>query len=142
MKFTIPEPLSHEHEELHEQLARATRLGGALGDAANLRAWLGARDDVADIVQRNGQIVLTHDGGPEEQAKLLREVIGAGFAIGIGALIWSLKHGKQAPANPWGGLSLEWQTASPPITENFEGTPVVTHGAYDFPLAQGQKEHA
>ncbi len=33
MKFTIPEPLSHEHEELHTQLAKATKLGGPLGDA-------------------------------------------------------------------------------------------------------------
>ncbi|EYF06502.1 cytochrome c oxidase subunit I [Chondromyces apiculatus] len=69
-------------------------------------------------------------------------VLGAGFALGIVTLLVSLKNGKQAPANPWGGLSLEWQTASPPITENFESTPVVTHGAYDYPLAQGQKEHA
>lgn len=34
MKFTVPEPLSHEHEELHAQLAKATKLGGPLGDAA------------------------------------------------------------------------------------------------------------
>jgi cytochrome c oxidase subunit 1 len=29
-----------------------------------------------------------------------------------------------APANPWGGNSLEWQTTSPPPHENFEGRPV------------------
>ena len=34
MKFTIPEPLTHEHEELHVQLAKATKLGGPIGDAA------------------------------------------------------------------------------------------------------------
>jgi len=34
--------------------------------------------------------------------------------------------------NPFGGLSLEWTTASPPITENFVRTPIVTKGAYDF----------
>ncbi|AKT43929.1 cytochrome C oxidase subunit I [Chondromyces crocatus] len=68
-------------------------------------------------------------------------VLGLGFAIGIGALLASLKNGKKAPANPWGGLSLEWQTASPPITENFKDTPTVTHGAYDYALAQGQKDH-
>jgi hypothetical protein len=34
MKFTIPEPLTHEHEELHAQLAKATKLAGPLGDAA------------------------------------------------------------------------------------------------------------
>jgi cytochrome c oxidase subunit I len=69
-------------------------------------------------------------------------VLGAGFALAIVTLLVSLKNGKKAPANPWGGLSLEWQTASPPITENFDANPVVTHGAYDFPLVQGQKDHA
>ncbi|HSN97184.1 MAG TPA: cytochrome c oxidase subunit I [Candidatus Nanopelagicales bacterium] len=69
-------------------------------------------------------------------------VLGLGFAIGLGTLLYSLKHGKQAPANPWGGLSLEWETASPPVTENFEKTPTVTYGAYDYALVQGQKEHA
>lgn len=34
MKFQVPEPLRQEHEELHSQLARATSLGGSLGDAA------------------------------------------------------------------------------------------------------------
>jgi hypothetical protein len=34
MRFTIPEPLTHEHEELHTHLARATKLGGPLGEAA------------------------------------------------------------------------------------------------------------
>jgi cytochrome c oxidase subunit 1 len=68
-------------------------------------------------------------------------VLGAGFAVALFTLLASLKYGKKAPANPWGGLSLEWETASPPITENFEGTPKVTYGAYDYALVQGQKEH-
>jgi len=34
MRFPIPEPLVHEHQELHRVLAEATKLGGALGDAA------------------------------------------------------------------------------------------------------------
>jgi len=34
MKFTIPEPLTHEHEELHARLAEATKLKGPLGEAA------------------------------------------------------------------------------------------------------------
>ena len=38
-------------------------------------------------------------------------------------LVRSLASGKPAPANPWGGATLEWQTASPPPTENFAGTP-------------------
>ncbi len=63
--------------------------------------------------------------------------IGAGMLLTLYYLLASLKSGKQAPANPWGGLSLEWQCASPPVTENFVDTPTVTHGPYDFPIAGG-----
>ena len=55
-----------------------------------------------------------------------------GFLIMAFYLVESLMNGKKAPANPWGALTLEWQTQSPPIVENFEDTPVVTHGPYEF----------
>lgn len=38
MKIKIPEPLKLEHEELHKKLAEATKVGGKIGDAANLVA--------------------------------------------------------------------------------------------------------
>ncbi|WP_441290895.1 cytochrome c oxidase subunit I [Sorangium sp. KYC3313] len=59
-------------------------------------------------------------------------ILGLGFLVMLICFIKSLRSGAPAPANPWGGLSLEWTTASPPITENFVRTPVVTKGAYDF----------
>jgi len=59
-------------------------------------------------------------------------VIGAGFLIMLTYLLQSLKSGEKAPKNPWGGISLEWETQSPPIPENFHETPVMTHGPYDF----------
>ncbi|MGE4170467.1 MAG: cytochrome c oxidase subunit I [Candidatus Margulisiibacteriota bacterium] len=65
-------------------------------------------------------------------------VLGFGFMIMAFYLIQSLVGGKKAPANPWGALTLEWQTDSPPPTENFYETPVVTHGPYDFDKV-GQK---
>ena len=34
MKFEIPHPLKMEHEELHSELAKATKAGGAIGEAA------------------------------------------------------------------------------------------------------------
>ena len=34
--------------------------------------------------------------------------------------------------NPWGAVGLEWDTTSPPPTENFFTTPVVTHGPYEY----------
>ncbi len=47
-------------------------------------------------------------------------------------LIVSLRKGPKAPANPWGGKTLEWTIPSPPPTENFHEIPVVTHGPYDY----------
>ena len=59
-------------------------------------------------------------------------MLGGGLILGLVTLLVSLKTGAKAPPNPWGGKSLEWETASPPITENFKRTPLVTHGPYDF----------
>lgn len=56
--------------------------------------------------------------------------VGGLVAIPI-YLIYSLKKGPVAPANPWGGATLEWQTSSPPPWDNFKKTPVATD-PYDF----------
>ena len=47
-------------------------------------------------------------------------------------IVWSVFKGKPAPRNPWRALTLEWQTASPPIIENFEEEPVLWAGPYDY----------
>lgn len=59
-------------------------------------------------------------------------ILGLGLAVAAVALVASLRKKPDAPANPWGGRTLEWEAGSPPITHNFETTPVVTHGPYDF----------
>jgi ABC-2 type transport system ATP-binding protein len=52
-----------------------------LHDGERLVQWFAARGDVADVATRQGAITLTHEGGPEEQAALLRQVVEAGFAV-------------------------------------------------------------
>jgi cytochrome c oxidase subunit 1 len=47
-------------------------------------------------------------------------------------LMWSLRYGRLASSNPWGAVGLEWTTTSPPPTENFIETPIVTWGAYEY----------
>ena len=47
-------------------------------------------------------------------------------------LSWSLKYGPIAGPNPWRATGLEWQSASPPTTFNFDRTPIVTHGPYRY----------
>jgi cytochrome c oxidase subunit 1 len=59
-------------------------------------------------------------------------ILGLGYIIPMIYLIWSLKYGPRASENPWGAKGLEWQTSSPPITSNFEETPVVTADTHRY----------
>ena len=59
-------------------------------------------------------------------------ILGVGYLLPLIYFIWSLKHGKKAPANPWNATGLEWQTTSPPPKHNFKETPVVTGPPYQY----------
>ena len=59
-------------------------------------------------------------------------VLGVGYLIPLIYFIWSMRYGPVASANPWGATGLEWQTSSPPPTENFTEIPVVTQEAYAY----------
>ncbi len=59
-------------------------------------------------------------------------MLGAGMFIQLGNFLHSIVAGKKAPANPWGGLTLEWYAASPPSEHNFHHEPLLTHGPYDY----------
>ncbi|MEZ6151377.1 MAG: cbb3-type cytochrome c oxidase subunit I [Pirellulaceae bacterium] len=61
-------------------------------------------------------------------------VLGAGLFIALGVLIHSLMRGKQAPPNPWGGATLEWQCSSPPPFYNFSHPPTVNEPYNYLPL--------
>ncbi len=63
-------------------------------------------------------------------------ILAVGYAIPLVYLIWSMRYGPEAGPNPWGAKGLEWETPSPPPTENFEEIPVVSEEAY----AYGAKE--
>ena len=61
-------------------------------------------------------------------------ILAVGLFMTLGYLLWSLrKKGTRSPHNPWGGVSMEWETATPPIEHNFNAQPVCTKGPYDFP---------
>jgi cytochrome c oxidase subunit 1 len=59
-------------------------------------------------------------------------ILVAGLAIFFVNLWVARRRGALAPANPWGGVTLEWTIASPPPVENFHEIPTVTHGAYAY----------
>ena len=56
----------------------------------------------------------------------------AGILLMFFNMLRALKTGEKAPADPWGGVTLEWTIASPPPPENFHELPVITGRPYDF----------
>jgi cytochrome c oxidase subunit 1 len=78
-----------------------------------------------------------YDYLPEYQHLHLIATIGswilvAGILLLVVNLLVALRRGKPAPANPWGGETLEWSVPSPPPLENFHEIPVITKGPYDY----------
>ncbi len=59
-------------------------------------------------------------------------VLAVGYLLPMIYFLWSLRYGPIAEANPWHAAGLEWKTASPPPTFNFDETPVVTWEAYNY----------
>jgi cytochrome c oxidase subunit 1 len=59
-------------------------------------------------------------------------ILAIGYLFPLTYLLWSLRYGRLAPANPWEATGLEWQTPSPPPTENFSTTPIVVDEPYDY----------
>ena len=59
-------------------------------------------------------------------------ILGLGYLMPLVYFIWSMRYGPRATANPWGATGLEWETASPPPTENFLHPPVVTAPPYTY----------
>jgi cytochrome c oxidase subunit I len=68
-------------------------------------------------------------------------ILAVGYLLPLAYLTWSLFYGERASANPWNAMGLEWRTASPPPTENFEVTPVVTAPPYDYPVRDVEQRH-
>jgi cytochrome c oxidase subunit 1 len=59
-------------------------------------------------------------------------VLGLGLLVVLTYLLVSLKKGEVAGSNPWRSRGFEWDTPSPPPPENFEETPIITHGPHEY----------
>jgi cytochrome c oxidase subunit 1 len=59
-------------------------------------------------------------------------ILASGLFLTAAYLLASLRKPADAPDNPWGGTTLEWQTSSPPITHNFDEPPVLQRAPYDY----------
>ncbi len=78
-----------------------------------------------------------HEYPPEFQVLNVLSSAGAsilaiGYLLPLCYLFWSLRYGAPAGPNPWSAKGLEWQTPSPPPTENFAAIPIVTEGPYAY----------
>jgi cytochrome c oxidase subunit 1 len=69
-------------------------------------------------------------------------VLGVGYALPVIYFLWSLKKGAPAGPNPYSASGLEWQTASPPLTENFTEMPVVHHEPYEYEAVVAREKHS
>jgi cytochrome c oxidase subunit 1 len=79
-----------------------------------------------------------HEYAPEFQVLNVMSTAGAsilaaGYLLPLVYLILSLWLSPVAGDNPWRATGLEWQIPSPPPTFNFDETPIVTEGPYDYP---------
>jgi len=63
-------------------------------------------------------------------------ILAFGYILPLFYLLWSLRNGPIAGNNPWGATGLEWQTTSPPPTENFTTKPIVSE-PYQYDLDRG-----
>ena len=61
-------------------------------------------------------------------------VLGAGFLLFFGNLVWSAFKGPKVDSNPWKATTLEWQVSSPPPEHNFPSVPEVIADPYPYGL--------
>jgi cytochrome c oxidase subunit 1 len=59
-------------------------------------------------------------------------ILAVGYIIPLIYFTYSLIKGEKAANDPWGARGLEWEIPSPPPTENFTVSPIVTEGTHQY----------
>jgi cytochrome c oxidase subunit 1 len=59
-------------------------------------------------------------------------IMVTGLLATVANLVAGLRRPRDAAANPWGGVTLEWSVPSPPPIDNFEAIPEVSGFPYRF----------
>jgi cytochrome c oxidase subunit 1 len=68
-------------------------------------------------------------------------LLGLAQLIFVANFAYSLFRGKLAGRNPWHGNSLEWSAPSPPPHGNFEETPIVHRGPYEYGHPEAEADY-
>ena len=89
------------------------------------------------VVGNVGMVRRSHHYAQEFQVLNVMSTAGAsllsvGYVLPLIYLSWSLFFGPRTGSNPWKATGLEWQTPSPPTTDNFAVTPTVTEEPYQY----------
>jgi cytochrome c oxidase subunit 1 len=89
--------------------------------------WLGIQGmprRVADYLPRFGSLNLF--------ISIASFALGASTVVFLYNMLTSWARGRPAGANPWRGLTLEWQVSSPPPIFNFDEIPQVVGTPYEY----------
>jgi cytochrome c oxidase subunit I len=68
-------------------------------------------------------------------------VLGAAQIIFLVNFFYSLFWGPKADRNPWKSNTLEWTAPSPPPHGNFEKTPIVVRGPYEYASPESEEDY-
>ena len=113
------------------------RKGAMLSKEVLLDHLYGDEDEAEELEEKLRKNAFTLDDFRKQLRTIkkmgpLESILGIGYLIPLVYLTWSLAKGEDAGPNPWGARGLEWEIPSPPPTENFAVTPVVTHGTHQY----------
>jgi len=89
--------------------------------------WSWATSDAASLLHPPPPV---QHGSPDRIDRRLHH--GNRAVLFFANLVVALFKGKKAESNPWGGVTLEWHTPSPPPLENFEENPLMKGRPYIF----------
>jgi cytochrome c oxidase subunit 1 len=89
------------------------------------------------IIGLQGMPRRSYDYLPQFESGHVLSTVGAfilisGLILMVYNLVAGARRGPVAPANPWKGVTLEWQIPSPPPHENFDEIPEITSKPYLF----------
>jgi cytochrome c oxidase subunit 1 len=91
---------------------------------------------VAGLRRRIADITATHLEAPllgmNQFMSVSALILGAFQLIFVVNFFYSWFRGKKADRNPWKSNTLEWAAPSPPPHGNFETTPIVYRGPYEY----------
>jgi len=59
-------------------------------------------------------------------------VLAVGYMLPLVYFTYSMFAGEKSANDPWGARGLEWEIPSPPPTENFSVSPIVTEGTHQY----------